>query len=66
MLPYAAWTRQDGRSRTADARTDDELETPIAALYRRERELLVTGDTEAFALLRTKFALLSTLKNRRR
>ncbi|UZF48501.1 hypothetical protein [Rhodococcus rhodochrous] len=44
----------------ADAMTDDELETAIAALHARERELLVAGDSEAAsALMGTKFVLLS-------
>lgn len=47
--------------------TDDELETAIAALHARERELLVAGDSDAaFALMGTKFVLLSTLEDRRR
>lgn len=47
--------------------TDDELETAIAALHARERELLVAGDSEAaFDLVSTKFVLLSTLEGRRR
>jgi len=50
----------------ADAMTDDELETAIAALNARERELLVGGDSEAaFDLMGTKFVLLSTLEDRR-
>lgn len=51
----------------AAAMTDDELETAIAALHARERDLLVAGDSdEAFDLMATKFVLLSTLKGRRR
>lgn len=51
----------------ADAMTDDELETAIAALHARERELLVAGDSEAaFDLMGTKLVLLSTLEGRRR
>ncbi|QSE72282.1 MULTISPECIES: hypothetical protein [Rhodococcus] len=51
----------------ADAMTDNELETAIAALHARERELLVAGDSDAaFALMGTKFVLLSTLEGRRR
>ena len=51
----------------ADAMTDDELETEIAALHARERELLVAGDSEtAFGLMGTKFVLLSTLEGQRR
>jgi len=54
-------------SDAADAMTDDELETAIAALHARERELLVAGDSDAaFALMSTKFVLLSTLEGRRR
>lgn len=50
----------------ADAMTDDELETAIAALNARKRELLVGGDSEAaFDLMGTKFVLLSTLEDRR-
>ena len=50
----------------ADVMTDDELETAIAALHARERELLVAGDSEAaFDLMGTKFVLLSTLEGRR-
>ena len=46
--------------------TDDELETAITALHARERELLIAGDSdEAFDLMGTKFALLSTLHSRR-
>ncbi|WP_413769004.1 hypothetical protein [Rhodococcus pyridinivorans] len=46
--------------------TDDELETAIAALHARERELLIAGDSdEAFDLMGTKFVLLSTLQSRR-
>ncbi|CCW15268.1 hypothetical protein EBESD8_58400 [Rhodococcus aetherivorans] len=46
--------------------TDDELETAIAALHTRERELLVAGDSEAaFDLMGTKLVLLSTLDGRR-
>lgn len=63
--------RVEGRTRAvgnaADAMTDDELETAIAALHGRERELLVAGDSEAaFDLMGTKFVLLSTLEGRRR
>ena len=51
----------------AAAMTDDELETAIAALHARERDLLIAGDSnEAFDLMATKFVLLSTLDNRRR
>ncbi|WP_213930111.1 hypothetical protein [Rhodococcus sp. B50] len=51
----------------ADAMTDDELETAIAALHARERELLVAGDSEAaFDLMGMKFVLLSTLEGWRR
>lgn len=51
----------------ADAMTDEELETAIAALHACERELLVAGDSEAaFDLMGTKFVLLSTLEGRRR
>lgn len=51
----------------ADAMTDDELETAIAALHAREWELLVAGDSEAaFGLMGTKFVLLSTLEGQRR
>ena len=51
----------------ADAMTDEELETAIAALHARERELLVAADSEAaFDLMGTKFVLLSTLEGRRR
>ncbi|GAA3516681.1 hypothetical protein GCM10022140_50840 [Rhodococcus aetherivorans] len=51
----------------ADAMTDEDLETAIAALHARERELLVAGDSDAaFALMGTKFVLLSTLEDRRR
>jgi len=51
----------------ADAMTDDELQTAIAALHARERELLVAGDSKvAFGLMGTKFVLLSTLEGRRR
>lgn len=47
--------------------TDEELETAIAALHARERELLVAGDSEAaFGLMGTKFVLLSTLEGQRR
>ncbi|MBS9371071.1 hypothetical protein [Rhodococcus gordoniae] len=47
--------------------TDDELETAIAALHARERELLVAGDSEAaFDLMGMKFVLLSTLEGWRR
>ncbi|AOD24630.1 hypothetical protein IM25_22960 (plasmid) [Rhodococcus sp. p52] len=50
-----------------DAMTDDELETAIAALHARERELLVAGNSKAaFDLMGTKFVLLSTLEGRRR
>ena len=50
----------------AAAMTDDELETAIAALHARERELLIAGDSaEAFELMGTKFVLLSTLQSRR-
>lgn len=62
--------RVEGRTRAigdaADAMTGDELETAIAALHARERELLVAGDSEAaFDLMGTKFVLLSTLEGRR-
>ena len=51
----------------ADAMTDDELETAIAALHAREQELLIAGDSEAaFALKGTTFVLLSALESRRR
>jgi len=51
----------------AEAMTDDELETAIAALHARERELLVAGDSEgAFDLMGAKFVLLSTMEGRRR
>lgn len=51
----------------ADAMTDEELETAIAALHARERELLVAADSEAaFDLMGTKLVLLSTLEGRRR
>ncbi|MCD5422303.1 MULTISPECIES: hypothetical protein [Rhodococcus] len=50
----------------ADAMTDEELETAIAVLHARERELLVAADSEAaFDLMGTKFVLLSTLEGRR-
>ena len=46
--------------------TDNELETAITALYARERERLIAGDSdEAFDLMGTKFVLLSTLQSRR-
>ncbi|SQI28590.1 hypothetical protein [Rhodococcus coprophilus] len=49
----------------ADAMTNDELETAIAALHAREQAFLVVGDAEtASNLMRTKFVLLSTLEGR--
>ena len=43
------------RADAADAMTDDELETAIAALHTRERAFLVAGDVAAATnLMRTK------------
>ncbi|MBM7460539.1 hypothetical protein ACIBED_20805 [Rhodococcus coprophilus] len=57
---------EQGLSHAATAMTDDEFETAIAALHRRERAFLVAGDTNAASsLMRTKFVLLSTLERRR-
>lgn len=54
------------RADAADAMTDDDLETAIAALHTCERAFLVAGDVAAASnLMRTKFALLSTLEGRR-
>lgn len=50
----------------AQAMTDAELETAIAALHARERELLADGDCEAASsLAQTKFVLVTTLNTRR-
>jgi len=60
-------TARQAISDAADAMTDDELETALAALHAREQELLDAGDNEAaFALRGTTFVLLSTLESRRR
>jgi len=47
---------EQSRADAADAMTDDELETAIAALHTRERAFLVAGDVAAASnLVRTKF-----------
>ncbi len=57
----------DEARRAIEDAADDELDTAIATLHSRERELLVAADSEAaFELMSAKCVLLSTLKNRRR